>query len=52
MNKKKKNRPLDIGFYIMIFIVIMAVIFMLMTGEEGDTLSYLDVRRLFEQEKK
>ncbi len=51
MNKKKKNRPLDIGFYIMIFIVIMAVIFMLMTGEEGDTLSYLDVRRLFEQEK-
>ena len=50
-NKKKKNRPLDIGFYIMIFIIIMAVIFMLMTGEEGNSLSYLDVRRLFEQEQ-
>ncbi|MDD6189723.1 MAG: ATP-dependent zinc metalloprotease FtsH [Clostridiales bacterium] len=35
----------------MIFIVVMAVIFMLMTKEEGDTISYSDMRHLFEQEK-
>ena len=53
MNDKKprKTRPLDIGFYIMIFVVVMAVIFMLMSGGESDGLKYSEMRHLFEQEK-
>ncbi len=51
MNKKKKNKHLDIGFYIMIFVVVMAVIFMLMTGDDTGSISYMDMRHLFEQEK-
>ena len=50
MNNKKK-KPFDIGFYILIVIVELAVIFMLMSGGEKETMRYSDMRHLFEQEK-
>ena len=50
MNNKKK-KPFDIGFYILIVIVVLAVIFMLMSGGEKETMRYSDMRHLFEQEK-
>ena len=51
MNNQKKNRRFDIGFYILIAIVVLAVIFMLMSGDEPEGMKYSDMRHLFEQEK-
>ncbi len=52
MNKNtRKNKPRDIGFYILAFVVIMAIIFMLIPTDNAPTISYSKMRELFEQEK-
>ena len=49
MNKKPK--PRDIGFYIIVIIILMATIFTLLSQDTSVSLQYSEIRRLFEQEK-
>lgn len=49
MNKKPK--PRDIGFYIIVIVILMATIFTLLSQDTGASLQYSEIRRLFEQEK-
>ncbi len=51
---KPKNRsPRDIGFYVLVFIILVSAVYLLTTtqGDNGTTIQYSDVRRLFMQEK-
>lgn len=50
MNTKNK-KPRDLGFYAIILVVLIAVIFMLMSRGENDALSYADVRKMFINEQ-
>ncbi len=49
MNKKPK--PRDVGFYLIIIVILMATIFTLMSQNTTKTYKYSEIRRLFEQEK-
>jgi len=49
LNNHKK--PRDVGFYVLIFIVLLATIYMLVSSNDADKLSYSEVRDLFAQEK-
>jgi len=46
---KRERRPRDIGFYALILVVLVAVIFLLLSNNEAEDLSYGEVRKLFEQ---
>ena len=48
---KKDKKPRDIGFYVLILVVLVAVIFLLLSNNRPEGLSYSEVRSLFEQEK-
>ena len=47
----KKDRKRDIGFYVLILVVLVAVIFLLLSNNTQEGLNYSEVRRLFENEK-
>jgi len=47
----KRDKKKDIGFYILILVVLLAVIFLLLTRQEPETTSYSEIRSLFEAEK-
>jgi len=47
----KKPKPRDIGFYIIVIIILMATIFTLLSQDTSVSLQYSEIRRLFEQEK-
>ena len=50
MKRDKKGR--DIGFYVLILVVLVAVIFLLLSNHDtGADMKYTEVRSLFEQEK-
>ena len=50
--KKTNKKPRDIGFYVMILVVLVAVIFLMVSNKDTDTqLKYSEVRSLFEGEK-
>ncbi len=49
MNKKPK--PRDIGFYLIIVVILMATIFTLMSQNTTKTYKYSEIRSLFEQQK-
>lgn len=48
---RKNNKARDIGFYVLVFIILMSTIFILWNQNDTPTLQYSEVRRLFEQEK-
>jgi cell division protease FtsH len=47
--KSKKRSPRDIGFYILIVVILLSAVYLLTTRESGTTppVTYSDVRRLF-----
>ena len=47
----KKDRKRDIGFYVLILVVLVAVIFLLLSNNPQESMSYSEVRNLFETEK-
>lgn len=47
---KKPNRNRNIGFYIVVIIILLATIFILLQKNEKEDLQYSEIRRLFEQE--
>ncbi len=47
----KKDRKRDIGFYVLILVVLVAVIFLLLSNNPQEGMRYSEVRRLFEEEK-
>ncbi|SMC90673.1 ATP-dependent zinc metalloprotease FtsH [Papillibacter cinnamivorans] len=47
----KKSGLRDLGFYILIFFILISVVFILFYSDKTDKLQYSEVRRLFEQEK-
>ena len=49
MKKNKKTR--DIGFYVLILVVLVAVIFLMLSNNETESMSYTEVRSLFENEQ-
>ena len=49
--EKKPNRGRNLGFYIVVIVILLITIFILMNRGDKDTVQYSDVRRLFEQEK-
>ena len=49
MKREKKTR--DIGFYVLILVVLIAVIFLLLSNHETESMKYSEVRSLFEAEK-
>jgi cell division protease FtsH len=46
----KKDRKRDIGFYVLILVVLVAVIFLMLSNNTQEGMSYSEVRRLFETE--
>jgi hypothetical protein len=51
---KQKNRsPRDIGFYILVFIILVSAVYLLVInqGNNGKVIKYSDVRRLFMADK-
>ena len=50
MNKRER-RPRDIGFYILVLVVLIAVIFLMSQNRETDPLKYSQVRQLFQENK-
>ena len=48
---KKERRTKDIGFYVLILVVLVAVIFLLLSNNTTEGLKYSEVRSLFEAEK-
>ena len=46
----KKNRPRDLGFYAIILVVLIGVIYLMMSRNETNKLTYNEVRELFESE--
>ena len=54
MYLKQKNRsPRDIGFYILVFVILASAVYLLVSnqGNTGTVLKYSDVRRLFMEDK-
>jgi cell division protease FtsH len=47
---EKKNKPRDIGIYILILIVLMATVFLLLNNKDTQSLSYSDVWTQFKKE--
>lgn len=47
----KKPKPRDVGFYLIIIVILMATIFTLMSQNTTKTYKYSEIRTLFEQEK-
>lgn len=47
----KRNRSRDIGFYVILLIMTMVIIFTLVSGGEKETIAYSEVYELFENEK-
>ena len=47
----KKNRPRDLGFYVLIFVILMATIFILLSQNDTQSLTYSEVKKLFYDEK-
>lgn len=47
----KKNRPRDLGFYVLIFVILMATIFILLSQNDSQTMTYSEVKKLFYDEK-
>jgi cell division protease FtsH len=50
-NNKKSGGLKDLGFYIIVFIVLLATVFVLLHGAGRDEVIYSDVIRFFQQEK-
>ena len=50
MNKKNKKTK-DIGFYVLILIVLVAVIFLMLSNKGTEGMSYTEMRSLFENEQ-
>ncbi len=50
MNKRER-RPRDIGFYILVLVVLVAVIYLMSQNRETSPLKYSEVRQLFETGK-
>ena len=50
MNRKDK-KPRDIGFYVLILIVLIAVIFLMVSNQDVETMKYSEVISLFQEEK-
>jgi cell division protease FtsH len=48
---EKKNKPRDIGIYIVILVILLATVFLLMSQKDTQSLKYSDIRSLFEGEK-
>ncbi len=48
---KKPNRRRDIGFYIIVLIILISTVFILFSQNKTESLKYSEIRRLFEQEK-
>jgi len=51
LNRQPAKRQRDIGFYIVVFVVLLAAVFILFSRDRSKNISYSEVRRLFEQEK-
>ena len=49
--KPQRNRTRDIGFYILILVLLACTVFTLLGGSEESDLSYAQVKELFKQEK-
>ncbi len=49
--KPKNERPRNIGFYILILVILLAVFFILTNQTKVDGKNYSEIRRLFEDEK-
>ena len=49
--KPQRNRTRDIGFYILILVLLACTVFTLLGGSEESDLSYAQVKDLFKQEK-
>jgi cell division protease FtsH len=51
--KPKSRSPRDIGFYILVFIILVSAVYLLLnnSGSSGTTVEYSDVRRLFMNDK-
>ena len=47
----KKDRKRDVGFYVLILVVLVAVIFLLLSNNSPEGMKYSEVRRLFEREQ-
>ena len=43
----KRNRTRDIGFYVLIFVLIACTVYTLMTSKETDKMTYSEVKDLF-----
>jgi len=50
-NQKKPSGLKDLGFYIIVFIVLLTTVLILLQGARRDEVSYSDVIRFFQQEK-
>ena len=47
----KRNRTRDIGFYVLIFVLIACTVYMLTTSKDTDKMTYSEVKDLFTNEK-
>ena len=47
--KNRKSR--DIGFYVLIFVILIAVIFILFSSKSSDKMTYSEIRDLFRDEQ-
>ena len=47
----KRNRTRDIGFYVLIFVLIACTVYMLTTSKDTDKMTYSEVKDLFTSEK-
>ena len=47
----KKSGLRDLGFYILIFLILISTVFILFYSDKTESLQYSEIRRLFEQEK-
>ena len=47
----RRNRSRDIGFYVILLIMTMVIIFVLLNGGETEQVSYSEVYDLFKEEK-
>ena len=51
MNNKKNKKTRDIGFYVLIIIVLIAVIFLMLSNKGVEGMTYSEMRSLFENEQ-
>ena len=47
----KKNKSRDIGFYVLIFVILIAIIFILFSSKSSEKMTYSEIRDLFENEQ-